>query len=77
MSVSFFRYHDDADRKAPHGYRRDQRPTEASASFALSDEAKTYSGAYTIRADEWVAIYFRCSSKGECELDDVTLRPVQ
>ena len=75
--VSFFRYHDDADRKAPHGYRRDQRPTEASASFALSDETKTYSGDYTIRADEWVAIYFRCSPKGECELDDVTLRPVQ
>lgn len=77
LSTSFFRYHAERDLKAKSGERREQRGTDAGAAFALLDEMKTYTGEYTIRADEWVAIYFRIPLKGECTLDDVTLRPVQ
>jgi len=77
LSVAFFRYHTERDLKSKTQERREQRGSEAGAVFTLSEETKTFTGEYTIRADEWVAIFFRVQTKGECVLDDVTLRPVE
>ena len=77
VHVSFFRYHDERDIKAPHGYRRSSFPADSAASFALGDKPATCSGEYTIRSGEWCAIYIRVDGKGMCDIDDVSVRPVR
>ena len=75
--VSFFRYHDERDIKAPHGYRRSSFPAESVASFALGDKPTMCSGEYTIRSGEWCSIYIRVDGKGVCDVDDVSVRAVR
>ena len=77
MIVRFFRYHDDADPKAPHGYRRDQRPSETVGIYDLTDEWKSYFGEYVIRSGERATIRFQGECKGVVFLDDVVVRPVK
>ena len=77
VNVTFFRYHDERDKKAPHGYRRRSMPSERAASFALGERPSACTGEYVIRPDEWCAIYISGESKGDVEVDDVTVRPVR
>ncbi|MBP5182070.1 MAG: hypothetical protein J6331_03465 [Lentisphaeria bacterium] len=71
----FVRYTDTPDAKAKNGYTRkihkNTPEDKASFTFTLTETPQTFSGEYTIKANEWVGIFF---NSAEAVLDDVSVR---
>ena len=77
VTVSFYRYHDTPDFKAPHRYRRDCRPSEQASVHAVSAAEATCRGEYSIKSGEWASIILSGDKDGDVTIDDVSVCPVK
>ena len=74
----FVRYTDTRDAKAKNGYTRKIHKNlpedKASFAFTLTETPQVFSGEYTIKANEWVGIFF---NSADAVLDDVSVRHIK
>ena len=79
VRVSFVRYTDTPDEKAPHGYRREyhNEPGTGGDYRPKGEGLEFFSGEYTIAPNEWVGIQFSNVNATPCDVDDVAVFLVQ
>ena len=57
LNVNFIRYRDTDDRKAKHGYRREQlHPSGKGGAYDLQKTVADFKGEYEIAPNEWCSI---------------------